>query len=263
MSGRSLLLIATLALSGCLAQRRVNPSFALSETQAREALREMRQAPVSPQRPILILGGFADIGIGAGLLRHKLDPLFSREQTLVITFADCASFEQCREKVIRRVQEEFPSDDPRLTSPVDVVGQSMGGLIAVFSAADFGDGARRLNAANIFTLSSPLDGAKLADRWPIVLTAMHRDMQHGSRMYDRLDQAEISANLFSYTRLYDQTVGDEYASLPGHGVWWVDVPPFQTPHLAGVMDDRIIADVARRLRGETPFATSPPAPLPQ
>jgi hypothetical protein len=38
--------------------------------------------------------------------------------------------------------------------------------------------------------------------------------------------------------------------------------PFQDAHLMAMADPRIIADVARRLRGEPPLTSDPPEPLP-
>jgi pimeloyl-ACP methyl ester carboxylesterase len=192
-----------------------------------------------------------------------MQDLFDHPQVLVVQFADCTSFEQCRQRVIERVDERFGPGEKDKTAEVDVIGESMGGLVAVVSNADFGDGQRRLNARRIFTLSSPLRGARLAQATPWPLTDLHRDMRPGSPLYQKLATAHIDAQLYSYTRLDDSIVGEDFASLDGRSAWWVDTPPLQLSHIQGVLDNRILADVSRRLRGETAYATSPPAPLPE
>lgn len=254
----SLLLMA--AISGCA--RQINPSFSISENQAREAIREMRKSPRRLERPLVILGGFADVGVASYLFKDKIVDMFDQPDILLVRFADCTSFEECRQRVIQRVDEQFGKTDNDKTIEVDVVGQSMGGLIAILSSADFGDGQRRLNAKRIFALSSPLSGAKLAENAPMVMTDMHRDMLPNSQLYQRLSTARIDAQLYCYTRLDDPIVGEYFSVLKGRQVWWVDNPLLGLSHLQGITDDRIVADVTRRLRGESAYATSPPAPLP-
>ena len=68
--------------------------------------------------------------------------------------------------------------------------------------------------------------------------------------------------IYPYVRLGDIVVGPENAAPAGQTPWWVHNPPLRSAHLAAAVDDRILADIARRLRGETPFAQDPPAPLP-
>ena len=65
-----------------------------------------------------------------------------------------------------------------------------------------------------------------------------------------------------YSRLDDFIVGVENTSPPGKSPWWVANPPFSLAHVASCKDPRIIADIARRVRGEAPFATLPASPLP-
>jgi hypothetical protein len=64
-------------------------------------------------------------------------------------------------------------------------------------------------------------------------------------------------------RRYDGWVGESNAAPPGWpAAWWVPNQPFQDAHIGCCTDPRIVADIARRLRGETPFTLNPPAPLP-
>lgn len=225
---------------------------------------EMRQSRRSLDRPLIICGGFTDIGIGPAVLRGKLQGVIDDDRILTLSFADCLSIESCRRKLVAAIDERFGrGDNDAETVEVDLIGLSMGGLVAVSSAADLGDGARRVNARRIFTLASPLTGARLAVRAPIAMTQLHTDMRPGSRLYQTLQSAPLDAEIFSYTRLNDQIVGEEFSAMPGHTPWWAPTPPLEGAHLKGTADVRFLADIARRLRNEPAFGRIPPAPLPQ
>ena len=90
------------------------------------------------------------------------------------------------------------------------------------------------------------------------------DLRRGSQFLRTLSANEdpSSYELYSYVRLGDALVGTANASPPGRQAWWVPTPPLEDAHLTAFRDPRIVADIARRLRGEEPFATDPPQPLP-
>ena len=90
------------------------------------------------------------------------------------------------------------------------------------------------------------------------------DMRPGSDFLAALDadRAPGDYELLAYTRLGDLIVGAENAAPPGEEAWWVANPPLSFAHLGAANDPRILADIARRLRGEEPISTSPPSPLP-
>jgi hypothetical protein len=253
-------LVPLLALIGC-AQPRVNPSFDVSRDDAKRAMYLMRETPRRLDRPLVILGGFGDPGVGTTTMLAALRRVFDDDRIVVVTFAECTSFARCGEKVVNAVQKAFPTDDPNHTVEVDVIGMSMGGLVARV-AADMGEpGARRLKIARLFTVSSPLQGAELA-RFPIVLTSIHRDMREGSELLNRLNETAPVYSVYSYTRLRDDIVGEQLAAPAGQTPWWVDGSRLANPHWFAMLDPRILADIARRLRGEAPFAREPRAPLP-
>ena len=52
--------------------------------------------------------------------------------------------------------------DDSTTYEVDVIGQSMGGLIAVYAALDDPTLGKRVKIRRLYTICSPLQGAKLA-----------------------------------------------------------------------------------------------------
>jgi hypothetical protein len=83
-----------------------------------------------------------------------------------------------------------------------------------------------------------------------------------SDFLDRLRRAKRDYELVCYTRLDDVTVGEEFAAPDGTDIWWVPTPSGEWSHMAAFEDPRILGDIARRLRGETPWTRLPAAPLP-
>ena len=77
-----------------------------------------------------------------------------------------------------------------------------------------------------------------------------------------LRSARREYELVCYTRLDDITVGEEFAVPEGADLWWLPTPSGEWAHMHAFEDERIMADLARRLRGEAPFSTLPAAPLP-
>jgi hypothetical protein len=63
-------------------------------------------------------------------------------------------------------------------------------------------------------------------------------------------------------RLGDGIVGARYAAPPNTAPRWVPTPPLGDSHNGASKDPRILADILRRLRGESPITTTPQAPLP-
>lgn len=238
-----------------------NPSFPIDLKEARGRLNDLQLSRRKLDRPLLVLGGFLDPGIGPSTYR-KLLGLYVEGEIIPMSFADRGSFESCRERVIARVDEKFPTDDPSATVEVDVIGESMGGLIAMFSALDDPQLGRRLRIRNLYTISSPLRGAKMTLRLPLLLNSMQRNMKPGSLLYQRMEKSEIDYQIFSYTRLEDDIVGEEFASAPHRGVWWVDNPPGEPAHIGAMLDRRILLDIILRLRKERPVTKWPQADLP-
>src|SRR5687768_5687094 len=254
-----LVLLLTACAGGCAGRQRENPSFAVTRSGARDALREMRKSRVRLARPLVILGGFSDPGIGSSAMRSTMRRLFDDgegRRILAVNFTGTRTFEDCRRRVIRAVNEAFPSDDPKQTAEVDVIGLSMGGLVARFAADESGS-APRLRVARLFTIASPLRGANAASSYRVVLTSMHRDMRAGSALLRRLNGRPPNYPLHAYTRLDDRVVGEAFAAPAGQSAWWLDNGLLEHAHLSAMRDPRILADIARRLRGEAPFATDP------
>src|ERR1044072_8005800 len=120
--------ILGLALAGCAAGPE-NPSFPLALKQARSAIASMRDAPMALQRPLVILGGINDPGLGGLAVGTEMRRMFDDRRIVAVSFTFCGSFEECRRKVIEEVDRAFPTSDAAQTAEVDVIGLSMGGLV--------------------------------------------------------------------------------------------------------------------------------------
>jgi hypothetical protein len=259
-----ILWLVAFVVEGCAGSMAVNRSFPLSVQDSRRALRQMRDAPKPLERPVLVLGGFLDVGIGPTMTSHQLRRATGDQRVKGVAFAFSSSFEACRSRVLRTLDTHFPSDDPQQTVEVDVVAISMGGLVARYCASPPEDAAPgpRLRIVRLFTIGTPHRGAALADlptRDPLRIA-----MRAGSPLLTQLDDALRDApyELYPYVRLNDAVVGPANASPHGRTAWWVDTPSFDLAHLRAQDDPRIIADIARRLRGETPYTTEPAHDLP-
>lgn len=239
-----------------------NPSFPLTAAAARDELRDMRDDRRPALRPVVVIGGSLDPGIGAGdlarSLRGMLDP-----NAVVISTAPClpGSMDLCRDRLLRLIDRALPPEpDSTFTREVDIVAVSMGGLIARSAALTPTDDRRRLKIARLFTIATPHRGADAA-----MLPGLGeriRDMREGSAFLDSIEQGARDYELIAYGRLNDRIVGDANTAPIGMVPWWVSTPPLGLAHMGAHRDPRIIADIARRLRGETPYTIDPPAPLP-
>ena len=216
---------------------------------------------------MLIVGGFLDPGWAAPQVRDRFKRWTGDNRVTAVSLAGDTSFDQCRRDVVAAVDAAFPTTDPERTTAVDVIGVSMGGLVARYAALPPAAGAtpaRHLSIDRLFTISSPLRGARLADALPVDLHPLQPSMRTGSWLYRRLavEPPPDPYAVFSYVRLGDGTVGVENAAVPGQSPWWVPTPPPEFPHDGAYTDARILADIACRLRGEPPLAHDPPAPVP-
>jgi pimeloyl-ACP methyl ester carboxylesterase len=203
------------------------------------------------------------------VLTHRFAGWTHGQRIVGVSLGFCFSFEQCRRRIVDAVQAACPSDDPGWTLPVDVVGVSMGGLAARVAASPLTDAAgapaRRLNIVRLFTISSPLRGAILAERMPAWLEQIDPitlEMRPGSTLLTQLDESSQLYPIYSYVRLRDVQVGPAYAAAAGQTPWWLPVPPLAQTHADAFLDPRILGDIVRRLGGLPPLSRDPAARLP-
>jgi hypothetical protein len=262
--GRLLALLPALLLAACSPDVPLNPSFPLKLADAKTALREMRADPRPLERPVVVLGGIHDPGVAApGLARSVRRITEPDAPVIAVSFFTASSFDDCRRRVIEAVDEAFPTDDAEATVEVDAIGVSMGGIVARYSARRGAEGERRLRVRRLFTIGTPHVGAQMAN----LPTFDQRivDMRQDSALLATLNDepAPEDPELFPYARLGDQIVGANRSAPPGRTAWWVQNIPLAFAHLGASSDARFLADIGRRLRGEPPYTTEPPAPLPK
>ncbi len=267
------LALAAALLAGCstvIPDAPLNPSFPVTFARADAVLAYDAAHPKPLRRPLVIVGGFVDPGLGSRLLRKRFHDWTGDDRVIGVSLGAENSFADCRADIVAAVDAAFPTTDPTQTTEVDVVGASMGGLAARYAALPPEPGERyrrRLRIARLFTLSSPLQGASLADRIPLDLHPLQGPMRTGSWLYAATnappaDWDDLYA-IYSYVRLRDDMVGSANAAVPGATPWWVSGPPRpRSSHHAAFLDRRILADVAARLRGDPPLSTEPPTPIP-
>lgn len=257
-----LLTLASLACTN--APTPTNPSFPVTFDEARQALDQMSSHPRPLDRPLVVIGGFLDPNVSPPLYKMHFQRMTNDDRIVTVSVGLCGSFAECRQKVLEAVDRAYPSTDPTWTTEVDVVGASLGGLVARYAAAPSDDPAkpRRLKIARLFSISSPQSGATLANT--LGFTQYHRDMRPGSPFMQALanHDAEATYQIYPYVRLHDEIVGEQYAAPPDREPLWLPNPPLTFSHAGAMADERILADIGLRLRGEPPLSHEPATPLP-
>ena len=121
---RSIVCSVMLLAVGC-ASGPTNPKL-LTSDQAAVALKSMSDVPITPTRSIMILGGYMDPGFAARAIEKAIRAGTSTETEIIaISFGDCISFAQCRQRVLHAVAQWKDRE-------FDVIANSMGGLVARF-----------------------------------------------------------------------------------------------------------------------------------
>ena len=233
-----------------------NPDFPAEGDDFRRLVAEMRSRRRPAIRPVLILGGYRTPGVPVRIIAATLRKFadIPRDRLLVVSYPFAGSIASAVDKAMREIQRRGWEQ-----TELDVIGLSMGGIVGRTLLAR-PDGPR---AARLFTLASPHRGALLADR--VRPDAAARDPRPGSGFLRSLDEAlaDRSYELICYATLRDWMVGATHSAPIGMHPIWLD------PHRPGGSllahflvnsDSRILADVARRLRGEPGFAKASPPP---
>ncbi|MGP1347918.1 MAG: alpha/beta hydrolase [Phycisphaerales bacterium] len=229
----------------------------------------------------MVAAGFMDPGFGVSSLTTRLRRLVvDPEMIIEVPFFTTPSFELARERIVSKVEDAFPSDDPWNTVEVDVIGISMGGLVARFAAipmapvtigsdvseesAGGGASVKRLRIRTLYTLGTPHHGASRAMS-TLAFDGRIEDMRAGSGFLESLNECwcERDYELVAYTRLGDDIVGCANALDPDGCGWWLDPPMLSFSHLQMQSDPRIVCDILRRIRGQEAWTMGEPSPLPE
>lgn len=245
----------------CLHVPTDNPAYPATNAEIRADLARMRGDPAGLERPVLVLSGWRSPGGSGSMLAGELRELTGADKGEVasMSYVWARDIDPLGDRVVAFVDDRWPTDDPERTTEVDVVAISMGGIVARWAAADRGDGSRRLRIGTLYTLASPHRGALLADRLRVEPAA--RQMRAGSDFLAHLDTELEHADygVVPYAVLRDWMVGATRSSPPGQDPIWVPGRIGLSHHLVS-WEDRIVADVARRLRAEDPLAEPSPPP---
>lgn len=239
--------------------RIVNPLFDVSRALVAADMARMRLAPVPLQRPLVILGGWRAVHATAHRLTERLASLTQGDAAprLAVSFLLTGCVVEAARAAVEAVRRRWPPDDPARTIEVDVIGVSMGGIVARVAAAGLHDAwehGRRLRIARLWTLATPHRGAKMAS--VAAIDRIGAQLRAGSSLLRAVDDALPAAgyDIRAYARLRDGMVGARNAALPGRGCRWIDGPALLS-HLTITREDAFVADIARALRGEPPLAT--------
>jgi pimeloyl-ACP methyl ester carboxylesterase len=239
-------------------RRYVNPHFKATDEALEADFARMRAAPKPLARPVVLLGGWHSPGVAnwgiAGILRPSTS---GRDADfLSITYPTRMSVWSAAEAAYRELEQRGLHNQD-----VDMVGISMGGVVARGLATNtfrFGD----IRVKRVFTIASPHRGAKIARA--VVPDPAAWQMRPGSDLICSINNCEQCFELHCYGVLRDWWIGASNTAPPGMHPYWVDIAPGVKrlcTHFAVNHDRLVIADMARRLRGEEPLAekgTEPP-----
>lgn len=233
----------------------INPNFDASPSRLAQC-RAMLNADTTPlPRPLVILGGWRAWSISPLSARRVLAPLLpaGTPTVPVIAYPFSGSFEHAG-----RVVRDRLARANLLTTPIDIVAISMGGLLARWLAL-----RGELSIARLFTLATPHRGAHLA-RF-IAPDKAARAMREGSPLLHELDAAlpQATYTLTCYAALRDWWVHARNTSPPGLHPYWVDPTTILGrlfSHFAINANAAIHTDIALRLRGLPPLAVEPSQP---
>jgi pimeloyl-ACP methyl ester carboxylesterase len=255
-----------ISLAGCATRSPViaTPERELPESSAAvDDIARMKRDPRPLARPVLVFSGWGDPGVvslqlARDLAAVALDPSIETQQ-----FFTSWTMDQCRRTAIEAAQKLTPPDHDPADGPfeIDVVGKSMGGLIARELARDQAAADDPVvRVVRIFTIATPHRGARMAS-WPTFDPKVVA-MRPGSPFLAALD-AELARDhapeIVAYTRTGDWMVGEQNTAPVGGVVRVVPRPPLEFGHLQAGGDERILADIMRRLRGESPLLPDPAA----
>lgn len=260
------------ALASCIHLDHPNPAYPATNAEVDDAIEAMEAAPVGLRRPVVVLSGWRSPSLTGRALAGRIEKVTGAGEgrVLPIAYTWRAGIPDIAATVAQKVADEYgtrtdPATGQRWTTEVDVVAISMGGLVARTAWAEPGavgrDPGVRLNIHTLYTLGSPHKGAKLAN-W-IRLDESARQMRPGSEFLGALDAATLGEahdlSIVPYATLRDTWVGATNAAPHGQEPIWVPGRIVLSHHLIS-LDDRILADLGRRLRGEAPLAepSTPP-----
>lgn len=233
-----------------------NPDFRLDRHEGLRRWEAMRRSPVPLARPVIVLNGYHAPRFTVRGLATRMASVTSGQEAdfLAVAYTTARSIEAAAASAMRQILRRYPAVGD-LTVPFDVIGVSMGGLVARLLASVGAPGNVRLNISRLFTLATPHRGAILA-RW-FRLDEAAAQMLPGSGFLRRLDTLDRPHELVCYAQLGDWWVGATNAAPPDMHPIWTDADSLfgkVHSHVEITHNRKVLCDIARRLRGEPPLA---------
>lgn len=248
--------LAIAPLAGCFSLDVANSSFSASSQEVWAEWHRLRDDPAPLARPVVVLNGYhgshlRGLNLGADLAKLTSQ---NRGDFLVLSYPFAHDIPSVAARITREINQRWPSSEPGRTVEVDVVGFSMGGLVARYAAmpADRTGQDLRLNIHHLYTLSTPHRGARAAI---VPMDPAVRQMMAGSSFLCTLDECQADAGypIVAYTQTNDKIVGARNASPAGaEPIWTGGTTMFS--HFTITTNRRVLVDIARRLRAEEPLA---------
>jgi triacylglycerol esterase/lipase EstA (alpha/beta hydrolase family) len=162
---------------------------------------------VAQKRPVLLLHGLFHNRAVWFLMKQRLDQCGF--PVVTINLPPYETVETLARRIATAVEETLVTYD---AEQVDIVGHSMGGLLARYYI-EFIGGDKRVN--HCILLGAPNAGSKLA---PFALSPLGRDLMPGSEFLTELNAAPLSAAV-SYVTIFSRhdnlVIPAESAELPG------------------------------------------------
>ncbi len=252
----ALLAALCLALPACTYNGAHNPALttdAIAYERELDLVRaRMRENPVDLPRPVVVVSGYMDPGIASQGIAKALAQLTTgdRSDFLVFNPRNPESVQEAAVELGEFVSRELTGRPGAIETPeVDVVGLSLGGVVARLAAEETVRWPR-LNIRRLYTIASPHTGAALAPRFRF-LSPVLDEISPGSTFLTELNArtAIHDYELIPYAIQNDGIVGYDNQAPPGDEAYWVRGRLFGS-HLAVNMDETILTDIALRLRGE-------------
>lgn len=246
--------LATL-LPGCISVGDRNPRFDISDEEAYEDWKRMEANPVELDRPVVFIGSYRGPDFHVSSLNRRFVKLTSGDRddfARIPTWFDDTTGAVVDRTIAVTADRFGLSEDGTETVEVDVIGLSMGGVIARAAAVE-AEGRPRLKIRNLYTIASPHRGANLAGM--ISPDACARDLCCESDFINAINDVyeDHAYELYPYGVLNDGVVGVINTAPPGELPIWTR-GKFWGSHMTVVENRPIITDIARRLRDEEPIA---------
>lgn len=209
-------------------------------------LARMAREPVGLRRPLVVLNGYHTPPNEVWWAKARLSRLTSRRASDfgTVSYMYATRLGDAAEKAVRGVERRWGKG-----VEIDVVGISMGGIVARLAAHEMG-----LRMVRLFSFATPHDGSSRAVF--IAPDEAARDMKPGSAFLTRLNAFHRPYSMVCYGQENDAVVHHRGAAPPGErpfvapGSWMME-------HFTTLHNPWFMLDLARRLRGEEPLLKHP------